>query len=91
MKLESLKNGKYSLTPEKMGELVGGKQVVEQTGPGRVHYSGSNYWIIYSCDTITYRNEDDYNHDYSCGEYWGSSSDPTTRENYCNSYSFHPN
>ena len=54
MKLESLKNSKYSLTPEKMGKLVGGEVCCETTGGGTIgnfancscdvscHYSGDD-------------------------------------------------
>lgn len=46
MKLESLNNPKYSLTPEKMGQLVGGDRVASQTGGGT-----SSQGKAYSCDT----------------------------------------
>ena len=82
MKLESLNNPKYSLTPEKMGELVGGKQVTESTGAGRVHYSGTNYWTNYSCDTLFYSSEDDYRHNITTREIWGSAADPSYRTDY---------
>ncbi len=51
MKLESLNNSKYSLTPEKMGKLVGGRIYGNVTGP-----SGK-----YSSDAqVTRTNGDDY-------------------------------
>jgi len=59
MKLESLNNSKYSLTPEKMGELVGGEKVVICTGPGKNHYINGNT-IEYSADKVTYANHNDY-------------------------------
>jgi hypothetical protein len=46
MKLETLNNSKYSLTPEKMGELVGGERVMSQTGSGN-----NSQGKPYSCDT----------------------------------------
>lgn len=45
-KLETLNSPKYSLTPEKMGELVGGERVASQTGGG-ANSQGKSY----SCDT----------------------------------------
>lgn len=50
MKLESLNNPKYSLTPEKMGQLVGGEQTCTVTGAG-VASQGEN--PAYSADTKT--------------------------------------
>ena len=52
MKLESLNNPKYSLTPEKMGELVGGEAHSECSSGG---YEYLGYTI--SADYVTY-NED---------------------------------
>lgn len=43
MKLESLNNSKYSLTPEKMGELVGGRVYGSATG-GSGKYS-ADAWV----------------------------------------------
>ena len=42
-KLESLNSPKYSLTPEKMGKLVGGAITTQTTGPGK-NYS-SDAWV----------------------------------------------
>ena len=81
-KLETLNNPKYSLTPEKMGKLVGGKQVVVSTGKGEAHYPGTSVVIHYSCDTLTYANEDDYNHDITSHEHWGCEGDPTYTTEY---------
>lgn len=50
MKLESLNNPKYSLTPEKMGELVGGTITRTCTG-GHNEYSSTNGWN--SADYVT--------------------------------------
>ncbi|MBQ9509341.1 MAG: hypothetical protein IJR53_07995 [Bacteroidales bacterium] len=55
MKLESLNNSKYSLTPEKMGELVGGKQMQVCTGSCTVNGTAC------SCDMYIYANQQDYN------------------------------
>lgn len=55
MKLESLNNSKYSLTPEKMGELVGGKQMKVCTGSCTVNSTAC------SCDMYIYANQQDYN------------------------------
>lgn len=41
-KLESLNSPKYSLTPEKMGELVGGDIIESSTGSG-VNSQGKKY------------------------------------------------
>ncbi len=68
-----------------MGKLVGGQKVVEQTGGGRVHYSGSSNWIVYSCDTITFANEADQRHNISTSEHWGSETDPVSFEEYVSS------
>lgn len=44
MKLESLNNPKYSLTPEKMGELVGGRVYGQTTGGDGKTYS-ADAWV----------------------------------------------
>lgn len=56
MKLESLNNSKYSLTPEKMGELVGGEQCCETSNPG--DYSNGKFKNC-SCDVILHYDEND--------------------------------
>ena len=43
MKLEALNNSKYSLTPEKMGELVGGAITTQTTGGGKGY--SSDAWV----------------------------------------------
>lgn len=43
MKFESLNNSKYSLTPEKMGQLVGGKIETQVTGAGKTY--SSEAWV----------------------------------------------
>ncbi|MCR4825583.1 MAG: hypothetical protein K5882_01365 [Bacteroidales bacterium] len=45
-KLETLNSPKYSLTPEKMGKLVGGERVATQTSGGT-----NSQGKAYSCDT----------------------------------------
>lgn len=75
-KLEALNSPKYSLTPEKMGKLVGGEQVVEKSAGGSVHYTGSSEVVHYSCDTITYANEEDRRHNISIHAQWGGFGDP---------------
>ena len=50
MKLESLNNSKYSLTPEKMGELVGGAIRKVCTDGGA--YNSQHGWS--SADHLTY-------------------------------------
>lgn len=60
MKLETLNNPKYSLTPEKMGQLVGGDRVASQTGGGTGfdHYMAyGNTLFIYPPDNILGINE----------------------------------
>ena len=81
-KLETLNNPKYSLTPEKMGKLVGGKQVVVTSGPGSVHYPGSTTVTNYSEDTVTYANESDYQHRIVQNQHLGSAKDPVTFSEY---------
>lgn len=54
MILESLNNSKYSLTPEKMGELVGGEQCCVTTGAVETgKFAGS------SCDVAMHLSGDD--------------------------------
>jgi len=58
MKLESLNNSKYSLTPEKMGELVGGQKVTTHSAGGTYKF-GANNTVTCHHDVITYANETD--------------------------------
>lgn len=58
MKLESLNNSKYSLTPEKMGQLVGGESIKVTSGRGRIRVG--NNWVEYSSDCEIYANQQDY-------------------------------
>jgi len=51
-KLEALNNPKYSLTPEKMGELVGGAICCEASG-------ANAYSSNCSCDVITHYTGED--------------------------------
>ena len=48
MKLESLNSPKYSLSPEKMGQLVGGEKITVRSPGGTYKISGSGREI--SCD-----------------------------------------
>ena len=55
MKLESLNNSKYSLTPEKMGELVGGKIKTQCTAGGERSHgrdASADYQIDYTGSDI---------------------------------------
>jgi len=54
MKLESLNNSKYSLTPEKMGKLIGGSVCCEPSNGGN-YGSTTNY----SCDVVFHYSGDD--------------------------------
>lgn len=58
MKLESLNNSKYSLTPEKMGQLVGGEQCCEPSGPG--DYGNQKNC---SCDAVIHFDENEIHTD----------------------------
>lgn len=53
MKLESLNNSKYSLTPEKMGQLVGGERIYVSTSA--CYIKG----VKNSGDIVSYANERD--------------------------------
>ena len=69
MKLEALNNSKYSLTPEKMGKLVGGKQILQTTGKGSLN------GIDVSCDLVSYANETDLRRGIESGPTYGFSGD----------------
>ena len=66
-KLESLNSPKYSLTPEKMGELVGGQQILQSTGRGSLN------GVEVSCDLVTYANKTDQRHGIESGPTYGFS------------------
>lgn len=48
MKLESLNNPKYSLTPEKMGELVGGAAHVKTSGANQQTGASADISVSYT-------------------------------------------
>lgn len=62
MKLESLNNSKYSLTPEKMGELVGGEKVIVCSGTGHIKFAATGEVWTYTADRTVYASQQDYNH-----------------------------
>ena len=66
-KLESLNSPKYSLTPEKMGELVGGQQILQSTGRGSLN------GVEVSCDLVRYANKTDQRHGIESGPTYGFS------------------
>lgn len=76
MKLESLNNSKYSLTPEKMGELVGGSISTYTTGGGK----------RYSADAVVQRSGADaraWNAVLYESEVFSGSEDTTAAKNWC--------
>ena len=66
-KLENLNKEKFLLEPQKMGELVGGAKIVEQSGAGRFRVKPDKDWIDYSSDTITYNSQSEKDHGYMSG------------------------
>lgn len=60
-KLESLNSPKYSLTPEKMGKLVGGEKVYVRSKGGT--YKSVSHEISCNYDIKIYANEADLRHD----------------------------
>ena len=61
-KIESLNSPKYSLTPEKMGELVGGDKITVRSPGGTYRNVGSGVEITCSYDILIYANEADKRH-----------------------------
>lgn len=59
-KLEALNSPKYSLTPEKMGELVGGEKVYVRSKGGT--YKTPSHTITCNYDVKVYANEADRRH-----------------------------
>ena len=75
---ENLNKKEFLLTSQKMGQLVGGEQVVVTTNGGTWVISGTGESITCSTDTFTYANETEYRHGYVEKIHWGSASDPVT-------------
>lgn len=63
MKFESLNNSKYSLTPEKMGQLVGGQKVVKNSPEG-TYKLGAGHTVTCCSDVMTFANERDAKYGY---------------------------
>lgn len=84
MKLESLNNSKYSLTPKKMGELVGGQKVVEITDGTPIKIAGSGKVISgFSQDVWTYASQSDYNHHtITSDKYFYGENDKSNAQQY---------
>ena len=65
-KLDNLNKEKYLLEPQRMGELVGGKKVIECTGTEvNIKYTGSKREYPGTSDRITYDSLRDAIHDIS--------------------------
>lgn len=77
MKLESLNSPKYSLSPEKMGQLVGGEKITVRSPGGTYKISGSGREISCDYDIVTYANEADKRHNICTNvQFYGTGSKP---------------